>query len=120
MATLDAALSVRGAREVRAIIDLEPVLGELERRAATARPGSGAIPSATGSRSSAIPTVAEPWAWRIGGHHVAIELTMAGGEVIGSAPSFLGSNPATIPSGPGAGSRAIDGEETLARALLAA
>ena len=60
-----------------------------------------------------------PWAWRVGGHHIAIELTMADGRVIGSAPSFLGANPATIPSGPGAGGRAIDGEETLARALLA-
>ena len=65
------------------------------------------------------PGHAEPWSWRIGGHHVAIQATIAGGEVVGAAPSFLGANPATVPSGPHAGSRAIDGEERLARALLA-
>ena len=81
--------------------------------------GRAGIRSCTGSRSSATPDGPGPWAWRVGGHHVAIELTVANGEVIGSAPSFLGANPATIPSGPRAGERTIDGEETLARALLA-
>jgi hypothetical protein len=58
------------------------------------------------------------WAWRIGGHHIAIQTTLADGRVIGSAPAFLGANPATVPAGPFAGHRALDGEETLARALL--
>ena len=119
MATLDAALSVRGAREVRAIIDLEPVLGELE-RLGYGETGIRRDPELYWFSVFGDPDGAGPWAWRIGGHHVAIELTMAGGEVIGSAPSFLGANPATIPSGPGAGGRAIDGEEALARALLGA
>ena len=65
-------------------------------------------------------TEREPWSWRIGGHHVAIQLTLADGRVIGSAPSFLGANPAVVPSGPTRGRRALTGEETLARALLAA
>ena len=60
-----------------------------------------------------------PWSWRIGGHHVAIQSTVVGGRVVGAAPSFLGANPATVPGGPLAGHRAIDGEEGLARALLA-
>jgi hypothetical protein len=118
MAVVDAALSPRGAAEVRAIIALETVLGEIERQGG--KPGWPrrdpelywfAVFGDAGGES--------PWAWRVGGHHVAIELTVADGEVIGSAPSFLGANPATVPSGPRAGERTIDGEETLARALLA-
>ncbi len=60
-----------------------------------------------------------PWSWRVGGHHVAIQLTVADGRIVGSAPSFLGANPAVVPGGPSAGARALTGEETLARALVA-
>jgi plasmid stabilization system protein ParE len=118
MATLDAALSLRGAREVRAIIDLEPVLGELERHG-YGETGLRRDPERYWFSVFGDPDRAEPWAWRVGGHHVAIELTLADGAVVGSAPSFLGANPATIPNGPGVGGRAIDGEEMLARTLLA-
>lgn len=118
MAILDAGMSQRGAREVRAVIALEPILGELERHA-----GRGNwIRRDPGRYWFAIfgdPGAMAPWSWRVGGHHVAIQATVAGDRVLGSAPSFLGANPATVPGGPHAGSRAIDGEERLARALLA-
>ena len=117
LAILEVSLSDRGAREVRAVMALEPVLGALEREAGksawTRRDGDlywFAVFGEPGDRS--------PWTWRLGGHHVAIGSTVADGRVIGSAPSFLGANPATVPSGPFAGRRAIDGEETLARTLL--
>ena len=45
-------------------------------------------------------------------------LTVADARIVGSAPSFLGANPAVVPSGPTAGQRALTGEETLARALV--
>lgn len=116
-AVLDAALSARGATEVRSIIALEAILGEIERQA-----GRGNwIRRDPGLYWFAVfgePRGASPWSWRIGGHHVAIQSTVARGQVVGSAPSFLGSNPATVPAGPSAGKRAIDGEEMLARALL--
>ncbi len=66
------------------------------------------------------PSGSGPWSWRLGGHHVAVQVTVIDGRIVRSAPSFLGANPATIPDGPRAGERAIDGEERLARALLAA
>ena len=48
-AVADVVLSARAASEVRAIVDLEPILGDLERR--TGRTGfHDATPSATGSR----------------------------------------------------------------------
>jgi hypothetical protein len=116
-AVLDAALSERGAREVRAVIALEPILGDLERQA-----GRGnwirRDPERYWFAVFGDPGGASPWSWRIGGHHVAIQSTLADGQIIGGAPSFLGANPATVPGGPAAGQRAIDGEETLARALL--
>ena len=118
MAVVDAALSARGAAEVRAVIALEPVLAELEREAGDPM-WRRRDPELYWLAVFGVPGDDSPWAWRIGGHHLAIELTMSDGRVIGSAPSFLGANPATIPSGPGAGSRAIDGEEALARGLLA-
>ncbi len=114
MAILDAALSARGSSEVRAIMALEPILGELERHGGPRRDAERYWFGVFGH-----PTAGAPWAWRVGGHHVAVHLTMTDGQVIGSAPSFLGANPATIPGGPRAGARALDGEETLARALLA-
>ena len=118
LGVVDAALSLRGATEVRAVIALEPVLGEIERE--SGRPGwPRRDPELYWFAIFGDPGDDSPWAWRVGGHHVAVELTIAGGRVIGSAPSFLGANPATIPSGPMAGGRALDGEETLARALLA-
>ena len=56
--------------------------------------------------------------WRVGGHHVAIHITVAG-EVVGSSPSFLGANPAEVPPGPErAGQRTLTGEEMLARELV--
>ncbi len=118
MAALGMALSSRGAREVRAVIALEEVLGQIEREAgwldAPRRDPELYWFSVFGE-----PGGREPWALQVNGHHVLIALTVADGEVIGSAPSFLGANPATIPIGPRAGERTINGEETLARALLA-
>ena len=65
------------------------------------------------------PAGGDPWSWRLGGHHVAVQATVVDGRIVRPAPSFLGANPATIPDGPRAGQRAIDGEERLARTLLA-
>jgi Protein of unknown function (DUF3500) len=116
---VDAVLSDRGAGEVRRIIALETVLGELEQKA-----GRGNwIRRDPGLYWAAVFGVAGgdgPWSWRLGGHHVAIHVTVAGGQVIACTPSFLGANPATVPNGPSAGVRAIDGEERLARDLLGA
>ena len=115
-------MSERGAGEIRAIIALEPILGELERQAGREtglRRDPGAL-LVRGLRRARERDGSAPWSWRIGGHHVAIHVTVADGRVIGSTPSFLGANPATVPNGPTAGARAIDGEERLARDLLGA
>jgi plasmid stabilization system protein ParE len=118
MAVLHASLSDRGAREVEAVIALETVLGELERSAGRAG-WQRRDPELYWFAVFGHPGRSGPWSWRVGGHHVAIQVTLAGGQVIGSAPSFLGANPAVVPLGPTAGARALPGEEELARRLLA-
>ncbi|MEA2577066.1 MAG: hypothetical protein QOD78_654 [Chloroflexota bacterium] len=112
------AMSARGADEVAAIIALEPILGALERE--TGRSRFERDPELFWFSVFGDPHAGAPWSWRIGGHHVAVQLTVADGHIVGSAPSFLGANPAVIPSGPRAGARALTGEETFARELLAA
>lgn len=113
-----ASLSERGAREVEAVMALESVLGELER--AEGRAGSERRdPELYWFAVFGDPGDGGPWSWRVGGHHIAIQLTLADGRVAGSAPSFLGANPAVVPSGPETGRRTLPGEEELARQLLA-
>ncbi len=117
-AIVKASMSARGAADVAAVMALESVLGELEREAGL--PGwQRRDPELYWFAVFGEPSPRGPWSWRLGGHHVAIQLTFAEGRVVGSAPSFLGANPAVVPSGPMAGARALAGEEALGRALLA-
>ena len=118
-AIVAAAMSSRTAGEIGAIIALETVLGQLER----ADDRSGWIrrdPELYWFAVFGEPDSPDPWSWRIGGHHVAIHVTVVGDRVAGTTPSFLGANPAVVPSGPGAGTRTLPGEEELARGLLSA
>ena len=117
MAVVEIAMSARGADEVAAVIALEPILGALEREGGRA----GWIrrdPERYWFAVFGDPEAGASWSWRVGGHHVAIHLTVADDRIVGSAPSFLGANPAVVPSGPAAGARALTGEETLARAFV--
>lgn len=117
-AIVEAALSERGARDVRGVIDLEPILGELEWRAGRGN-WQRRDPGLYWHAVFGSPSLDEPWSWRIGGHHVAVHVTVAQGRVIGATPAFLGANPATVPDGPMAGHRTLDAEERLARTFLA-
>ena len=118
-AVVAATMSTRTAGEIAAIIALETVLGELEQAGGR----SGWLrrdPELYWFAVFGDPGSAEPWSWRIGGHHVSIHITVVDDRVIGTAPLFLGANPAIIPSGSRAGERTLPGEEGRARALLAA
>ena len=59
------------------------------------------------------------WGWRVGGHHLALNYTVAADGQISASPLFLGANPAmTRLVGPGV-LRPLAAEEDLARRLLA-
>jgi hypothetical protein len=117
-AIVAAAMSARTSGEIAAVMALETVLGQIEQAG-----GRGGWlrrdPELYWFAVFGTPGAPSPWSWRVGGHHVAIHLTVADGEVIGTTPSFLGANPAVVPAGPSAGSRTLSGEEALGRALLA-
>ena len=113
-----AAASARTAGEIGAVMALESVLGEIERAAGES--GRRRDPERYWFAVFGEPSETAPWSWRIGGHHMAIHVTLANGEVIGTTPSFLGSNPAVVSSGPLVGARTLPGEEDLARGVLAA
>ena len=58
------------------------------------------------------------WGWRVGGHHVALNYTLAADGGVSASPLFLGANPAlTRLVGPGV-LRPLAAEEDLARGLL--
>ena len=117
MTVVGASSSARGADEVAAIMALESILGTLEHE--SGRSGHTRDSERYWWAVFGDPDAGGPWSWRIGGHHVAIQQTVADGRIVSSAPSFLGSDPAVVPSGPKAGARALTGEETLARAFVA-
>ncbi len=63
------------------------------------------------------PGGAEPWAWRLNGHHLALHVTLVDGA-IAFTPQFFGSNPAEVRTGPHAGRRFLIGEQDLGFQLL--
>jgi len=103
-------LSDAGVRKVDAIIATEAALGIIEGSpdyrdpskywtAVFGRPGPDA------------------WGVRFEGHHLSINLTFRGAEIVSATPLFLGANPETVPSGPDAGLRALGAEVDLAWAI---
>jgi Protein of unknown function (DUF3500) len=119
LALLDIGLSTRGADTVRKIMDLEipllvnekmegrvtPFVRHPEQYTACifGEPGNG---------------LRKPWAWHMGGHHVALHFTVVDGDRIASMPLFFGANPAEVRHGPSRGQRTLAPEEDLARALV--
>ena len=118
---LDAALSARGARQAREIIEHEAVLGEWEAisglehdtRVMLARDPLYYYFSVFGE-----PGGSQPWGVKAGGHHIGVNINVIDGDYIAPVPLFLGANPAEVKHGPKIGHRILAEEEDLARALL--
>jgi hypothetical protein len=64
------------------------------------------------------PATNAPWGWRVEGHHLSVNFTVAGGHV-SATPNFVGANPAEVRTGgPQAGQRALAEEEDQGRAFV--
>lgn len=113
---LDAALSAPGARSAREVMELDGVLRELEREAGRAG-WQRRHPLHYWVRLLGDPAD-EVWAWHLGGHHLAVHVTVVG-DAVSAAPLFLGANPAVVRRGPRQGWQVLRREERLARDLLA-
>lgn len=110
-ALLATALSERGHATARNIISLEEVLAALENNPVRRDPENYFF-SLFGTPGP------EPWGWRCEGHHLAINLTIAGSNVVVTTPHFFGANPAEVRSGPRQGFRALGDEEDRGREFL--
>jgi hypothetical protein len=117
-ALLASGLSARGARTARAIVDLEPILGEHERLDQLPTQWSR-DPERYWFSVFGTPGSPEPWSWRAGGHHIGISFTVIDGDCVAPTPFFFGANPAQVRYGPSTGLRTLPDEEDLARGLLA-
>jgi hypothetical protein len=114
---LKTGLSERGYLTASAIINLETILGDLERRT-----GNAAIvrdPELYFFSVFGTPGVKDTWGWRVEGHHLSLNFTLVGGGRVASTPWFFGTNPAEVRDGPQKGLRILGQEEDAARALLA-
>lgn len=91
LALIDAALSESGRLEVRAVMALERVLGELEGRPAYRDPDNYALVV------HGQPSAETPWGWRFEGHHLSVAAVLVPGALPAVTPCFFGANPAVVP-----------------------
>lgn len=108
-------LSQRGYLKATTIMSLEEILRDSEQGRGPVRDAELYYLSIFGK-----PDAKQAWGWRVEGHHLSLNFTLAGGDNIAVTPSFLGSNPAEVRQGPRKGLRTLAGEEDLARQLVQA
>lgn len=60
------------------------------------------------------PSATKPWGWRFEGHHLSLNFSLLGDEVVG-LPAFFGTNPAELKKGPLKGLRPLGEIEDAAR-----
>lgn len=110
MGLLDTGCSALGARLARDVIALDIV-----------RRGLGGGNPEPGDHRFWVRVFGSPrdeaFAWRVNGHHLAVHVAVVGDDVA-VTPSFFGSEPATVLTGPHKGMRVLTTEEDLARTLL--
>jgi len=111
-ALLAAGLSQQGFIKAETIMSLEEVLRLQEKDDGERRNPEKYYFSIFGT-----PSDSKPWGYRVEGHHVSQNYTIVGGKVAGT-PSFFGSNPREVLTGPRKGLRVLAQEEDLGRALM--
>jgi hypothetical protein len=63
------------------------------------------------------PSDTATWGWRVEGHHLSQNYTVANGQVV-DGPSFFGSNPAEVRQGPRKGLRVLSAEDDMGFEML--
>lgn len=109
-----AALSARGLEKVQGIQWLENVLHEME----NGNPGRDPLKYTLAVFGT--PGGKDPWMLRWEGHHLSLNWTIVGNDVISSTPQFMGTNPGEVRTGSCKGLRVLGAEEDLGRALVKA
>ena len=110
-ALLSTGLSSDGFVTATQIMSLEQVLWELENEDPKRNPEMYYV-SIFGKPG------AKAWGWRLEGHHLSVNFTIANGKVTSGTPIFFASNPAEVLEGPRKGLKVLANEEEVARALV--
>jgi len=111
-ALLAAGLSQTGYIKAVTIMSLEEVLKLIENDSGEHRNPEKYYFSVFGT-----PSENGTWGYRIEGHHLSQNYTLADGKVI-DGPSFFGANPAEVRQGPRKGLRTLAAEEDLGMQLM--
>ncbi len=111
-ALLAAGLSQTGYIKAVTIMSLEEVLGIMENDNGERRNAEKYFFSIFGT-----PADSATWGYRVEGHHLSQNYTVANGKVV-DGPSFFGSNPAEVRQGPRQGLRVLAGEDDFGFQLL--
>ncbi len=109
---LNTALSHRGYLQAMTVIALESILYDLEQENPMRDPGMYHV-AIYGE-----PSTDKTWAWSFEGHHLSVNVTLVDGQRFCVTPSFFGSNPAIVPSGPFKGLDTLAKEQGLGRKLV--
>lgn len=113
-ALLATGLSHRGYSKAVSIMSLEAVLAEMEKGKA-----GGAVRDPERYFVSIFGTPGKaPWGWRVEGHHLALNFTAGTDNAVAMTPSFFGTNPGEVRTGPRTGTRILGTEEDLGRTLV--
>jgi hypothetical protein len=110
-----AGTSATGYVDTTAVMALEAILRELEKSGAMVRNPDWYFFSVFGT-----PSKTGQWGWRVEGHHLSLNFTMAKGQVVSATPAFLGANPAVVMSGDKKGQKTLADAQQYARELFAA
>lgn len=113
---MESGLTPRAYKQASQIIDHEIILGKLEKE-------RGVVsfvrdPELYYFTVFGEPGGADPWAWRVEGHHVSLHYSIWGDNVISATPFFFGANPAEAPQGPQQGLRILGDRQDLAMELV--
>jgi len=111
-ALLAAGLSQTGYIKAVTIMSLEEILKVLENDS-----GERRNPEKYHFTVFGTPSDTGVWGWRVEGHHLSQNYTVAQGQVV-DAPSFFGSNPAEVRQGPRKGLRTLAAEDDLGFELI--
>jgi Protein of unknown function (DUF3500) len=115
-ALLASGLSQMGYIKAETIISLEQILATIEHGTGPVRDPELYYFNLFGNPDS--PDKKKPWGWRVEGHHLALNFTIVGDAGVAGGPTFMGTNPAEVKSGPRQGLRILAEEEDLARKLV--
>jgi hypothetical protein len=114
LALIKASTSEKGNVAVTTIMSLEEILREQEGPKA----GNVRNPGWYFFTIFGTPSKTGKWGWRVEGHHLSMNFTMEGSQVVSASPCFFGANPAEIKAGPNKGKRILPEAEDYAQELF--